>query len=278
MRRAAVLFGAARVILNTLTADELNEALPVTRERTPMDYFELIETFPQSGCALCNLLRRDTERAVDGLVYGFMDTDELRAAFSAARGVCSEHGWLLRTNKFGNVLGIAKLYAATLNEVLALIETFPTPTTPAPARSRLERLLASDRRSSAAPLADQLEPTARCLICERVDEREADYVQIFDGYLLDARFQQAFAQSDGLCLPHFRAVLRRLSAPPQIEALIGVQTRIWRALQAQVESFAAKQNYEHLHEVTEAEGESWVQAIAQMGGARGLFGMHRKSG
>jgi hypothetical protein len=247
------------------------------RERTPMDYFELIETFPRPGCAMCNLLKRDVDRHIDGLVYGFMDTDEMRAAFSAARGLCSEHGWLLRQNKFGNVLGIAKLYAAALDEVLSILETEHVPMTPQN-KSRLERLLNSERQGSAAPLADRLEPTARCMVCERLDEREADYAQIFDQYLLDERFRQAFEGSSGLCLPHVRHVLRRLTDPARVETLIAVQVRIWTELQAQVESFAAKQNYEHIHELTETEGDSWVRAIARLGGERSLFGLQRRSG
>ncbi|MAS37098.1 MAG: hypothetical protein CL610_24070 [Anaerolineaceae bacterium] len=248
------------------------------RERTPMDYFELVETFPKRGCALCNLLRRDETRCIDGMVYGFMDTDEMREAFGQSRGLCNEHGWLLKQNKFGNVLGIAKLYAATIGEVLSIIESTPVQSDASAVRpSRLERLLNTERRGSAQPLADRLEPEGRCMVCERIDEREADYVQIIDQYLTDGRFQAAFEQSDGLCLPHFRHVLRHMTDPSRIDLLVTVQTHIWRQLKAEVESFAAKQNYEHADEVTEAEGESWVRAIAGMGGERGVFGMNRRS-
>lgn len=243
------------------------------RERTPMDYFELIETFPKSGCAMCNLLRRDVDRAIDGMVYGFMDTQEMRDAFSQARGLCSEHGWQLKQNKFGNVLGISKLYAATLGEVLSIIEATPVQDAP---QSRLERLLNGERRNSANPLADQLEPAGRCMVCERIDEREADYAAMFDQFMTETRFQQTFEESDGLCLPHLRTVLRRMSDPARIETLLSIQTRMWTELKAQVEAFAAKQNYEHIDELTEDEGESWVRAIAQMGGERSLFGLHRR--
>lgn len=243
------------------------------RERTPMDYFELIETFPKPGCAMCKLLRRDVDQAIDGMVYGFMDTQEMRDAFGHSRGLCSEHGWQLKQNKFGNVLGISKLYAATLGEVLAIIEAAPLPEAPQP--SRLERLLNSGPKNS-NPLADQLEPEERCMVCVRIDEREADYAAMFDQFMNEARFRQTFDESDGLCLPHLRTVLRRMSNPTHIQTLLEIQTRMWAELKAQVESFAAKQNYEHSDELTEAEGESWVQAIALMTGERSLFGVHRR--
>ena len=243
------------------------------RTRTPMDYFELIETFPKAGCAVCNLLRRDVDRAIDGMVNGFMDTQEMRDAFGHSRGLCSEHGWQLKQNKFGNVLGISKLYAATLGEVLSIIDAAPVQDVPQP--SRLERLLNGDRRSS-NPLADQLEPEERCMVCVRIDEREADYAAMFDQFMNEARFQQTFEASDGLCLPHLRIVLRRMSDPAHMETLLNIQTRMWTELKAQVESFAAKQNYEHSDELTETEGDSWVRAIAQMTGERILFGLHRR--
>lgn len=243
------------------------------RERTPMDYFELIETFPRPGCAMCNLLKRDVDRYIDGMVYGFMDTEEMRDAFSQSRGLCSEHGWLLKQNKFGNVLGISKMYAATLGAVLALMESVPVES--GAGQSRLERLLNSERRAS--PLADQLDPTARCMVCERIDEREADYVQMFDRFMDDARFRQAYEESDGLCLPHVRQVLRGIRQPAGRQALIDIQARMWRDLKAQVEAFADKQNYERIDELTEAEADSWVRAIARMTGDRALFGLHRKS-
>jgi len=241
--------------------------------RTPMDYFELIETFPRPGCAVCSLVRRDIDRHIDGIVYGFMDTEEMRNAFRAARGLCSEHGWLLRQNKFGNVLGIAKLYAATLDEVLTILDDQP-PMTPPP--SRLGRFLGNGVQES--KLADALEPRAECMVCAGADEREAEYLRIFSQSLNDERFMTIFIASDGLCLPHLRQALRLLKDPADSQRLIEIQHEIWTRLKAAVESFASKQNYEHIDELNAEEAKSWARAIAQMGGDRGVFGLRRKSG
>ncbi len=221
---------------------------------------------------MCTLLRRDIDRHIDGLVYGFMDTEEMRAAFRASRGLCSEHAWLLRQNKFGNVLGIAKLYAATLDEVLSILDD-PPPTAPP---SRLERFFGSETVES--KLADALEPVGRCMVCEQADEREAEYLRIFGQSMKDARFMTAFAASDGLCLPHMRQLLRRLRDPADSTRLVEIQREIWTRLKDEVESFAAKQNYERIDELSADEGDSWARAIARMGGERGVFGMRRRSG
>jgi hypothetical protein len=241
--------------------------------RTPMDYFELIETFPRPGWAVCSLVRRDIDRHIDGIVYGFMDTDEMRNAFRAARGLCSEHGYLLRQNKFGNVLGIAKLYAATLDEVLAILDDPPAE---AQSPSRLERLPGNG--ASPSNLADALEPRAECMVCAGADERETEYLRILSISLDDQRFMTAFVDSDGLCLPHLRQALRSVQVPAQRQRLVDVQRDIWARLKAAVDSFASKQNYEHIDELNREEAESWARAIAQMGGERGVFGLRRKSG
>ena len=47
--------------------------------RTPFSYFDLVETFPKPGCAVCTLTQRDVERHVDLMLYGFVSTDEMQA-------------------------------------------------------------------------------------------------------------------------------------------------------------------------------------------------------
>jgi hypothetical protein len=203
-----------------------------------------------------------------------MDTDEMRAAFRASRGLCGEHGWLLKQNKFGNVLGIAKLYAATLDEVLNIVAQSPHLEDSAP--STLERFFGSGGRKST--LADALEAASACMVCERINEREADYIAIFEQYLDDNRFQNAFTQSDGLCLPHVRLLLRRIDNPALSRQLIAMQSEIWTRLRTQVENFASKQNYERIDELSTGEADSWARAIGVMGGEKGVFGIGRKTG
>jgi hypothetical protein len=227
--------------------------------RTPFSYFDLIETFPKPGCAVCKLLLRDVERIVDGLLYGYTGGSEMHAEFSAARGVCPEHGWLMRRNKLGNVLGIARLYATALEDALTIID----------------HSSADGNRLHSYP-ADKLEPTAPCMVCERLDEYEAEYIQMFDRYMADTRFREGFAQSSGLCLPHLRQALRHVQNLNDRQALLKLQSEIWHRLKTQVAQFADKQNYERIHEVTSEEGESWVQAINAMAGEKGVFGMRRR--
>ncbi|MBZ0296558.1 MAG: DUF6062 family protein [Anaerolineae bacterium] len=240
--------------------------------RTPMRYFDLIETFPKPGCAVCSLLLHDVERFVDLLMFEFDNSEEMRAVFSASRGVCGEHGEMLRQNKLGNVLGTAKLYRASLNEVLHILDHAQVESLPP---SNLDRLRGRGAKSNNTPLADQLAPTETCVVCDVMDTYERDYIGIFCQYLGEERFQETFRQSEGLCLPHFRQALRQMTDPANAQVLIDIQRDIWSELLSELELFIEKQDYERRGEGFGKEGNSWIRAIRRMAGEKGVFGMHR---
>ena len=77
-----------------------------SRFRTPLRYFDLIETFPKPGCAICNLLLHEVDQYINALLYEFANSPDMHAVFSAGRGFCTEHGQMLRENKLSNVIGI----------------------------------------------------------------------------------------------------------------------------------------------------------------------------
>lgn len=244
--------------------------MPPDPYRKPFSYFDLIETFPKGGCAVCKLLRRDTERAVDGLLYGFTGGEELIAAFNESRGVCAVHGAALKTNKMGNVLGIARLYTHALDALLDQLADLP-PGDPPPAA--LDRLL---RREPPTDPAAPLERTGQCPVCERLAEYEAEYLRMFDVYLHDERFAAALHDSAGLCLPHLRGALRAIRTPGDRVTLATIHRDIWRALRDQVAGFADKQKFEHAHRITAEEADSWSRVIDALAGDAGLFGPQRE--
>lgn len=243
--------------------------------RTPMRYFDLIETFPRPGCAVCSLLLHEVDRFVDLLMFEFDNSEEMRAVFSGSRGVCGEHGQMLRQNKLGNVLGTARLYHAAVSEVLKIIEQTQVESLPS---SGLDRLRGRGAKANTMPLADRLEPAETCVVCDVMDTYERDYIGIFCQYLPEGRFQEAFRQSEGLCLPHFRQALRQTTDPASVQTLIDIQAGIWRGLLGELELFIDKQNYERLNEGFGSEGNSWLRAIRRLAGERGVFGMHRSGG
>ncbi len=240
--------------------------------RTPLRYFELIEAFPQPGCALCRLLLSGVEQFIDSLLYEYANSNEMHAVFNQSRGVCSEHGHLLRYNKQGNVLAIARLYRTTLDDVLAAMAApMDEPQQP----SWVGRLLGGQASANNAPLAERLEPTTGCVACDVMLEYERDYVGIVCRYAGEARFQEAFKASEGMCLPHFRQIVRALTDPATTRTFVEMQAAIWRELRDELEMFIDKQNYEHIGKAMGREGDSWVRAIRRMAGEKGVFGVRR---
>lgn len=225
----------------------------------PFSYFNLIEAFGEPGCAACRLLLQDDAKYIDTMLYEYVNKHVTNDAFREGRGLCNRHAWMM-LNHGGNALGVAILYDATLDEVLKIIDDTP---------------VGGFRLRGGASLADRLEPTRNCLICQRVAESEKNYLRTLMDNLDDERMQDAYVQSDGLCLPHFRTALRQSNNAKRQLLLITTQRDIWRRLKAQVMEFMRKHN-EHVDEaIEEGEHDSWLRALARMAGEEGAFGTRR---
>ncbi len=239
---------------------------------TPLAYFDLIETLPTRGCAICTLVLRDTDSFLDSLLYERVMELETHQAFRARRGLCNEHSWQLLRYK-GGALGIAVLYQATLDEVLKALEQ--------PAAERLQPGFARRFAGSADPggkaVAQRLSATDDCSACKLLAESEARYVDTFSQHIGDERLQQTYSDSDSLCLPHFRLVAGKVRATSDLQQLVGMQKAIWNRLKNELAIFIDKNDYRQLNEKMGPEGDSWKRAIAQMSGERGVFGVDRRN-
>lgn len=240
---------------------------------TPVTYFDLIETFSQPGCAVCSLLLRNVDRSLDALLYEYVNDPDTHRAFRTRRGLCNEHSWQLARHT-GNALGIAILYEAAVDEVLKTIDRVPLGVDP---QSGLGRLLGSAGKPNASLLADRLEPAGMCRICELLADSEKQYLHILSDYLGDERMLEAFRSSDGLCLPHFRQLLRRIRHPADLQHLLSIQTAIWSRLREELAEYRDKSDYRRIREGMGAEGSSWLRAIGRLAGEKGVFGVDPRS-
>lgn len=233
----------------------------------PLSYFDLVEAFSQTGCAVCNLLQRDSRRYLDAMLYERVNDPSTHQGFRGRRGLCNEHSWQL-TRLHGYSLGIAILYRASVDEILNTIEQAPSTTAPA----GLARLFGNSADSGAVSLADHLQPQKSCLACQALAESEKGYIWTLDKYITDERMTAAYRASSGLCLPHFRQALQQASDAAQANLLISIQRAIWSNLKAELEEFIAKNDYRRSGEKMGAEGDSWLRAIESLAGKEGVFG------
>lgn len=232
----------------------------------PMNFHSLIETFTTSGCVVCNLVERDVNRFLDSHLYEYVNTPETHADIRASRGLCATHAGHLV--EFGaSVLGITILHAAVMDE---LLKTTAEPNRAASAFGRL-------RGSSGSSLANRLEPTGECMACQALERAESQHITSIAEHISDQRLHDAYAASDGLCLPHFRQVLRAAPDATRTDLLTKLQLPKWHALKAELDMLADKYDANHADEAVGAEADSWRRALLMVSGKRDVFGLRRKT-
>jgi hypothetical protein len=217
----------------------------------PFAYHDLIEAFAEDGCPVCRLALRAVRRYLDALLYEFSTDPETHRAFRDGRGLCNAHSWQL-TEIMGGALSTAVLFRSALREVQHL--------TDAP-------------NSTPRKQADRLAPRCACPACQRLRDSEAACLEVFPRYFEEPAFRSAWHASQGVCLPHLRLILPKLTAE-QAARLLADQKAVWKRLQADLEAFQRNYQAEHSSEpLSVAEATSWQRVIAMLTGECGMFGL-----
>lgn len=222
---------------------------------TPLGYFDLLETLPLPGCAVCRLLERDDGRFLDTLLYEHPVDPTSQNDFRASRGLCHDHAW--RLPGYNNALAVGILYNAVLDELLQISEQTP------PGRSG-----GAFRRSGAGDaLAAALDARKPCPACVAREQAEDRYLLVLGENVTDERLWSAWQESSGLCLPHFRGALRHAPDADSARRLAETQRERWTALKGEVEMLLHKLDA-HYHQSIGAESTSWLRALAQVAGEK----------
>ncbi|MBL8162124.1 MAG: hypothetical protein JNJ61_09070 [Anaerolineae bacterium] len=230
----------------------------------PLNYYDLIDACALPGCPVCRLCESDARRYLDALLYEYVNEKETHLTVRASRGLCATHS--AHMIEFGaSVLGIAILHSSILYELLNIIDT------PAKAPSAFARL-----RGGGSPLADRLEPTAACPVCEALERAERLHLRTLAEHLDDPRLLEALRASAGLCLPHLRDALRAAPNAATQEQLIALHEAIWRKLKSELETFALKYDINHADKAMGAEGDSWRRAAQLLAGLPAVRGLRRR--
>ncbi|MDX2162050.1 MAG: DUF6062 family protein [bacterium] len=235
---------------------------------TTFGFHDLIEACAEPGCPVCRLLRRDVRRQIDTLLYEFVLDQGAQRRFRAGRGLCGAHGELLAEGR--NALGTAALQFAVISDVLDALDSA--------VRERVPLHSARFFKGSGGDaLATALDADLPCMVCAQRDQDERRYAEIIAGGLGDARLLAAYRESDGLCLPHFRAVLQAVrglsshsgdarSQAERVRAVVAIQRAIWERLKDELAEFMRKSDFHNAAETMGAEADSWRRAIALLSG------------
>jgi hypothetical protein len=234
----------------------------------PLSYYDLIEMFPQPGCVICNLLLKAADQFLDNLLYERVLEQETHTAMRRRRGLCSTHSQ--RAIEFkGSSVSLAILYKTVLDEILTEIKQ--TSAEPIPKKSGLGQLFSTAK--DLFSLAARLEPKGRCVACDAVDESERRYVHALNHHIGDARMRAAYQGSNGLCVPHFRMVIREANDPILAREIISIQQSMWAQLKDELQEFIDKSDYRRGREVAGSEAGSWLRAAMSMAGEKDIFGL-----
>lgn len=231
-------------------------------------YYDLLDMFLQPGCAVCRILQRDAHKLLDSILYEYVTNPAMQNKFRASRGLCNEHGWQL--TQFSNALGTAILYEQAVHEVLTILNDHVSNGV----GQGIRRIFSANPQ---AALADALEPTGDCPVCASVDDAEGRYLRLLCDHLEDAQFIAAYHTSEGLCLGHFRQMLRIIPDAGRAKSFATTQMEILQRLRTELLEFMRKNDYQHVsEEVLTPEATSWIRATSRLAGERGVFSSRRK--
>lgn len=234
-----------------------------------LNYYNLLDAFKESGCALCRLLQSDAHRFLDTLLYEFVVDRTIQAEFRKSRGLCNVHAWELTELRGGSV-GTAILCQVVLDEISGQIGAGVGKKGASP----LNRLFG--QQTEGALMAERLEPAERCMCCVAVDASERRYLETLADSLDEPEVKAAFTASAGFCLPHFRLLLKEVTRDEVRHVLIDGQAAIWKALIAELELFRYKVDPRWAGDPMGAEGNSWIRATEMIAGAARVFPSQRE--
>lgn len=200
-------------------------------------YFDLLEALQQSDCPVCRLVDRDVRQYIDGFFYESLTVVERRAEIRAARGFCSVHGSILSGNS--RTLGTAIIHHDVINDVL---RGFPGGAG-TPGRGGIGGALTGALSGARDAVAKALRPQRECVLCSHERHQERIALETLAKELDDERLREAFARSNGVCLPHMQVAVQLKSVKEtDIRRLIELQRAIMERVRGELETFIHKSN------------------------------------
>ena len=141
---------------------------------------------------------------------------DVRAKLKRSRGFCAEHVEMLH-RKPGRALGIALIY----RDIIRLLAKLGEKARYEPETSLRVRVL--KREQGGLGTAHQMAAEQACPACEIAKDAERLYVGLLTSHLQDDDLYAAYAQGEGLCLPHLLDALEQVTDESRLERLIKPQ-------------------------------------------------------
>jgi hypothetical protein len=206
-------------------------------------YFTMIDACRSKECPICWLVKKQIENYFDTLLYENVNDIGFRNRFRADYGFCNYH-----TYKF-----------ASYNDGLAVALTH---------RDLLKMTLDGLNTRGNRYLMQQ--ETKGCLVCQMSAEEEIRDITVICDFLHDPEFKNAFLGSEGLCLPHYRGLVKQSNVLPHW--LTEFQLRQYAELLQQLERYLESCNFslgDQRPVLTREESLVWQKVVNMLFGYEG---------
>jgi hypothetical protein len=148
------------------------------RPEKHLPYFKFVKTLSRPGCPVCNQVDDSLGEWFENLLYESANDRPLRHRFDAENGLCSRHAHRLCESNDG--LGAAIIY-----------------------RNILELAVSRLGAGQAPPLN-----AGKCVACDHEADADARFASLVAEFADDEELRLGLEASQGLCMPHFAAVLK----------------------------------------------------------------------
>jgi hypothetical protein len=234
--------------------------------------FEVLLALGQAGCPVCRVTRQAVSAYLEAISYESVNDVSVRERLGRSLGYCAPHGqeWL----GLKDSLGTALIYNDVFGRVLTALEAAgSSPGQEPPGAGSLlgmvQKALGGGSTSNGLgrAIADAIEPSEPCPACRYASEIEQRLVAACVAGLTYKRFREAYQAHDmGLCLLHFRALLRRLTRQPLVSTLVGMQVAHLRRSRADLSEVIRKGDYRYRDEARGEEYQAPARSVEQAAG------------
>jgi hypothetical protein len=204
------------------------------RPEKHIPFFSVVDAARSPGCMLCRLISSRTRKYLETLLYENVNDVGFREEWRASKGFCHRHAWMLADSQ--DALGIAILYQDLIGACG-------------------QELLAGKMGGD-------------CPVCEAEDHALDNHIGTLLQYADDDELRSAIRGSDGLCVPHLRAVMRRLRNADLRQAFADVSARGMKKLHTELGQLIESFDYRHAPPTKECVKLAWRRAIETLVGHR----------
>lgn len=246
--------------------DTVNVSLQwtVTMAESDSHAAQMYQALQQDACPICTLTAASTQRYIDRFLYELVNDAMLCEEFARAQALCYRHAWqVLNMDRDGGV-GVTRLYAALTERASEALRAYlcraPITLRLSWWRRALGRWLG--RRTESHARVAALESRALCPVCRMEQQTEADYVADLARLLARADLRALYAESRGVCLPHFRQLCVRVDAETCLFLAETARAKL-QTLLHNVQEYNRKHIWDFRAEPTLPEEQNaWIRAIA----------------